>query len=360
MPLVLRPGRFRRAVSPPRLRSIVTDALPRRQYSQGLRPGLIAFCAGSLLVGAVALAEDGRSAASASVQADQGVEALLRQVEGQITIGHTTAPASDNAVDTWMRVLDAVSPASRGTVSALTDFVAYMRRRAADEQAAGRPTVAIDLLVFVDQATEMLQRESAAPTSSLVAASPDLAGDVPLPTLSTGMVSRDIRLSDAPNGQSAALVEPRRSQSGSTQGQMPPGDTAAPDAFPIPGAVGKEAMIPALVATKPAVASTVLAGRPAAPEQSAAAFFVSRGDAMLVIKDISAARKFYEYAANAGSARAAAALAETYDPGFMNQLGTLGLSPDSAVAADWYRKAAALGNRTAEVRLQTLRVEAAR
>ena len=44
---------------------------------------LIAFCAGSLLVGAVALAEDGRSAASTSVQADQGVEALLRQIERQ-------------------------------------------------------------------------------------------------------------------------------------------------------------------------------------------------------------------------------------------------------------------------------------
>jgi TPR repeat protein len=44
----------------------------------------------------------------------------------------------------------------------------------------------------------------------------------------------------------------------------------------------------------------------------------------------------------------------------MNQLGALGLRPDPAVAADWYRKAAALGNPAAEVRLQTLRVEAAR
>jgi hypothetical protein len=283
------------------MRSIVTNALPKGQYNQGLRTGLIAFCAGSLLVGAVALAEDGRSAASASVQVDQGVEALLRQVERQIIIGHTTAPASDNAVDTWMRVLDAVSPASHGTVSALTDFVAYMRRRVADEQAAGRPTVAINLLVFVDVATEMLQRESAAPTSSLVAASPDSAGDVPLPTLSTGMVSRDIILSEAQNGQSAALVEPRRSQIGSTERQIPPGDTAATDAFPVPGAVGKEAMNAPLVASRPAVASTVLAGRPVAPEQPAAAFFVSRGDAMMAIKDISAARKFYEYAANAGT-----------------------------------------------------------
>jgi hypothetical protein len=360
MPLVLRPGQSRRVASPPGMRSIVTVVLPRGQYNLGLRTGLIAFCAGSLLVGAVAHAEDGRSAASTSVQADQGVEALLRQVERQITVGHTTAPESDNAVGTWLRVLDVVSPASHRAVSALTDFVAYMRRRAADEQAAGRTAIAINLLVFADEATEVLQRESAAPTSSLAASSPVPVGDVSLPTLSTGLVSRDTRLAEAPNGQSTTLVEPRRNQIGSTQRPKPAGDTAATDAFPVSGPVGKEAMVSALGASRPAVASTVLAGHPVAPEQPAAAFFVSRGDAMLAIKDISAARKFYEHAANVGSARAAAALAKTYDPGFTNQLGALGLRSDPAVAADWYRKAAALGNRAAEVRLQTLKVEAAR
>ncbi len=70
---------------------------------------------------------------------------------------------------------------------------------------------------------------------------------------------------------------------------------------------------------------------------------------MLAQKDISAARKFYEYAANAGSARAATALARTYDPAFAAQLGELGLRPDPALAAAWYRKAAELGGPPAQL-----------
>jgi TPR repeat protein len=75
---------------------------------------------------------------------------------------------------------------------------------------------------------------------------------------------------------------------------------------------------------------------------------------MLAIKDISAARVFYEYAANAGSARAAMALAETYDAAFLDQLGAVGPRPNPAMAADWYRKAAALGDRSAEAWLRAL------
>ena len=97
-----------------------------------------------------------------------------------------------------------------------------------------------------------------------------------------------------------------------------------------------------------------------ASDQAAAAAFASRGDAMVVLKDISAARKYYEYAANAGNARAALALGETYDPAFLSRLGTLGLKPNPTIAADWYRKAAALGDRVASGRLQALALEAAK
>jgi hypothetical protein len=52
------------------------------------------------------------------------------------------------------------------------------------------------------------------------------------------------------------------------------------------------------------------------PEQLrlAADLYVSRGDEMLAANNVPAARKFYGYAAIAGSARAAVALAETYNP----------------------------------------------
>ena len=74
---------------------------------------------------------------------------------------------------------------------------------------------------------------------------------------------------------------------------------------------------------------------------------------MLAIKDFSAARKFYEYAANGGSARAAMALAGTYDPAFLTQLGAVGIRPDPALAAAWYGRAVALGDSDAEARLRT-------
>jgi TPR repeat protein len=80
-----------------------------------------------------------------------------------------------------------------------------------------------------------------------------------------------------------------------------------------------------------------------------AEFYAVRGDAMLAHKDISAARKFYEFAANAGSARAAVALAKTYDPAFAGQLGEVGLRPDAELAAAWYRKAEQLGGRSAQL-----------
>jgi TPR repeat protein len=91
-----------------------------------------------------------------------------------------------------------------------------------------------------------------------------------------------------------------------------------------------------------------------------AALYASRGDEMLAIKDISAARKFYEYAANAGSARAATALARTHDPAFLTRLGAVGLTPDPVLAAAWYRKAAALGDPDADARLHSLSTEAAK
>jgi TPR repeat protein len=84
------------------------------------------------------------------------------------------------------------------------------------------------------------------------------------------------------------------------------------------------------------------AARPSPADAAMADTFARRGDAMLAIKDISAARKFYEFAANAGNAHAAVALARTYDPAFTTELGIIGLEPDPKAASVWYRKAAEL------------------
>lgn len=68
-----------------------------------------------------------------------------------------------------------------------------------------------------------------------------------------------------------------------------------------------------------------------------------RGAEMLARGDISAARRLLEPAARAGSATAAQALAETYDPATLAERGVIGLPPDRAQALFWYRRAAALG-----------------
>jgi len=91
-----------------------------------------------------------------------------------------------------------------------------------------------------------------------------------------------------------------------------------------------------------------------------AEFYAARGDHMLEIKDLSAARRFYETAANAGSGRAAMALGRTYDPAFLSQMQVIGLRPDPVVAATWYRRAAELGVPKAAATLRALTTDADR
>jgi hypothetical protein len=114
---------------------------------------------------------------------------------------------------------------------------------------------------------------------------------------------------------------------------------------------------------EPVVAGPATSGTksPLAPlEQGSAAIYISRGDEMLARKDISAARKFYEFAATAGSASAAASLAKTYDPTFTARIGLVGLKADLAQATFWYQKAAAAGDPDALAWLVRKPTEAAR
>jgi hypothetical protein len=104
---------------------------------------------------------------------------------------------------------------------------------------------------------------------------------------------------------------------------------------------------------EPVVATAPATSPPKRREPSVAEFYASRGDELMRIKDISAARKFYEFAANAGSAHAAIALARTYDAAFVFQLGVVGVKPDPDLAAAWYRRAEELGGPRAEARVLT-------
>jgi hypothetical protein len=70
--------------------------------------------------------------------------------------------------------------------------------------------------------------------------------------------------------------------------------------------------------------------------------------------DVSGARVIYEYLAMQGSAAAAMAMGESYDPQVLSKLVVKGLDPDAKKARQWYEKAEQLGNMEARSRLNAL------
>lgn len=84
------------------------------------------------------------------------------------------------------------------------------------------------------------------------------------------------------------------------------------------------------------------------------ALLLRRGDAMFALGDVTAARLLYQRAAEAGDARGASGTAKTYDPRVLAQIGALGIRPDPAAAAVWYRKALELGDSSAAASLRLL------
>lgn len=104
---------------------------------------------------------------------------------------------------------------------------------------------------------------------------------------------------------------------------------------------------------------------PAATERSTAAEtagrvpeiarLMARADALLAQRDIASARIVLERAVDMGSAKAAFALAETYDPIVLDAWRTFGTLGDVARAKQLYAKAQAGGVQEAKERLNTLR-----
>ncbi|HEX5778501.1 MAG TPA: hypothetical protein VFY21_06635 [Xanthobacteraceae bacterium] len=88
------------------------------------------------------------------------------------------------------------------------------------------------------------------------------------------------------------------------------------------------------------------------PEEVGA--MLKRGEELLMQGDIASARLLLQRAADAQDARAAFALAASYDPIELKRLGVLGAAPDVAKARDWYERAKQYGSREAPKRLELL------
>ena len=126
-----------------------------------------------------------------------------------------------------------------------------------------------------------------------------------------------------------------------------------PDTAPAPSSVAALAQ-PGQGAAAPAGPAASLPTE-AAPILAA---MLRRGDALLATGDISGARRFFERGATLGSAAAARAMAETFDPATLASRNTRGLQPDPAQALQWYRRAEELG--ASELAPRIARLEAAR
>jgi hypothetical protein len=78
---------------------------------------------------------------------------------------------------------------------------------------------------------------------------------------------------------------------------------------------------------------------------------LARAQSYLMAGDVAAARLVLRRAAEAGVAKAALVLGDTFDPQMLKQLGVVGTVGDSDEARGWYRRAAELGSIDAPQRL---------
>jgi hypothetical protein len=81
---------------------------------------------------------------------------------------------------------------------------------------------------------------------------------------------------------------------------------------------------------------------------------LKRGEELLMQGDIASARLLLQRAADAQDARAAFALAASFDPIELKRLGVYGATPDVTKARDWYERAKQYGSREAPKRLELL------
>lgn len=302
---------------------------------------------------------------NADTKVDQLIDTMLRHIIRQVMQERMVSADDNNAMSTWFSVRDIALPIRPTTEKALTAFAAETQRLSAEQLAAGHQVVATNLSIFATMATDFLHDNL---DIARVAVSPPAADTpvrvAPMATVGREVAEQNTRSAELPNGSAAspAPVDVRLSASDPSQGHDPLAASGVADAPVALAAVKNEPpkiapTAPVIMASRPPLAGGTM---PANGDQSAVEQSVQRGDAMLSNYNIFAARMLYEYAARAGSAPAAMKLAETYDAAFLNRLKVIGPKPDPALAAEWYAKAASLGDQRAEARLRTLPPTAAK
>jgi hypothetical protein len=158
-------------------------------------------------------------------------------------------------------------------------------------------------------------------------------------------------------GVQPTTAAPSQPQAAATAGQVPASVAATPSRDEILAALKTARQIQADVRQPESVAA--LPPAPPAPpaprvekiDPVTLAGMMSRAKGLMAIGDIPSARLLLERAAAAQQADAAFMLGQTYDPAVLGSQDIRSITPDPAIARDWYQKAAQLGSVDAQQRL---------
>jgi hypothetical protein len=274
-------------------------------------------------------------------------------VEQQSIPLNLTMDAGDGAGDVQLRLSGLPEAASLSAGQKLADGAWVVTARDApdlkvltpDIQKPERHTVAVE-------AVETKTGSLAAPTQEMQ------LSIVPRNVIvEPAAASTDDKPAPSQGGQSQAVIE------------MPPAKPAAvppPDEPPVaaepapepekPAAVEKPAKLPKLASlnAEPDMAMTKPAPAPAAEPSGGDDDLIARGDELLSLGDIVAARQLYEFAFDRGQMQAAVALGRTYDPVTFEKLKVRGLTPNPQTALAWYKKAEKAGVKGAQADIEAL------
>ena len=191
--------------------------------------------------------------------------------------------------------------------------------------------------------------DAATLADAAVVASPKAAPEPPPEVAEVPANAADPAPALAPSAEPAKAPPPAESKRPETQS----GVSELPAAPPAAGEA--TAAKPEPPAPPPAPAK---AGESAPPppklSPSALAALLSRGDELLGLGDVVAARLLYERAAELGSALAATSAGKTYDPRFLVRIGAQGVTPDAQAAIACDRRGAMLGDPMARALLAGL------
>ena len=219
--------------------------------------------------------------------------------------------------------------ASVVVVAAATGTGIFLLTHPADEKVAAKRAVATEAPIKASEATSLMRGLAVMPPAATTTQTATLAGQAPTPATSEweAKLTFDSPLSPPGWRKSEVAATPAKTLEATSNVPSP-----APRNQP----------------TVPTFSGAEIAG------------LLARGDWLFATGDVASARLLYERAADAGEARAAVRLGETFDPVYLDGSHLRGLQGDRNMAVFWYRHARDLGATGVASRLKKLEAKEGR